>query len=256
MDNWHIKLFNRSILKQQKWNVLKSFAGDYTNKHCFDLGSDNGVISYLFRQGGGEWSSVDIDDQAVDSIRSLVGDNVYKMEDAPHLPFSDNEFDMVVIVDMLEHVHDDEGLASEISRIIKSEGEVIVNVPHKKQFSIIKHIRNALGLTDEQHGHVRAGYTIQEIKDLFPQFKIKRAITHSKFFSELIDIVVSYSFYILSNKKSSSKGTLVIQQDIKKQKKLFFLYTISYPLLWLFSKLDILLFFLLGYKLVVKAQKT
>ncbi|EFK97498.1 Methyltransferase, partial [sediment metagenome] len=154
MDNWYVKLFNKSVLKQQKFRYLADFAGDCSNKSCLDLGSDNGVISYLLRQRGGDWSSADLDDKTVSMIHELVEKKVYKIN-PPLAPFSDGVFDTVVIVDMLEHVADDRAFLNEMYRIIRPGGCLVVHVPFAARISLIRLLRAFLGLTDEQHGHLR-----------------------------------------------------------------------------------------------------
>lgn len=254
MDDWHLKLFNKSVVKQKKFHYLKTFLGDYANKRCLDLGSDNGVISYLLRRSGGTWSSADIEDQTVELIRNLVNDNVYKIEGAK-TTFPDDSFDLVVIVDLLEHIENDKELINEISRILKKDGMLIVNVPHKKKFSVIRFIRNLLGLTDEQHGHVREGYAYRELKEMLTGYRIEKRATYSKSFTETVDMLVSFAFSILSKKRESRKGVLVSKEDMRKYNKIFLVYTVMYPFMWLFSKLDFLLFFLSGYRLIVRARR-
>lgn len=254
MNDWHIKLFNKSVVKQKKFSYLRKFTGSYDGKECLDLGSDNGVISYLFRRYGGKWSSADIENQTVEMIRSLVNDNVYKIEGVK-TPFASEAFDLVVIVDLLEHLHNDREFLTELHRILKKDGVLVINVPHKMQFSLIRMMRNALGLTDEQHGHVREGYTFKEIKEMLPGYSIEKKATYSKFFTELVDMAVSFAVNALNRKKESKKGVLVTQEDMKKHSKVFFFYSVIYPFMWLFSKFDFLLFFLSGYRLIVKAKK-
>jgi len=254
MDDWQIKLFNKSVVKQKKFSFLRSFTGDYFEKECLDLGSDNGVISYLFRQYGGKWSSADIDDQAVYLIRDLVKKNVYKIQETA-TPFVDQNFDLVVIADLLEHINSDRKFLKEISRILKKEGTIIINVPNKKTFSLINFLRNLVGLTDAQHGHVRPGYTFKELKNMLPGYSIEKKATYSKFFTELVDILVSGFAQKFSKHSSSKKGTLVSKEDMQKYKKAFLAYSLVYPLMWFLSKLDLLLFFISGYKLIVRARK-
>ncbi len=254
MEPWSINLFKRSVVKQVKFHYLKQFLGDYKGKRCLDLGSDNGVISYVLRLSGGQWASADIEDQAVDSIRNLVGSDVHKISET-NTPFADEEFDLIAIVDLLEHVHADRDFLKEIDRILKKGATLIVNVPNKKRFSILRSIRNFLGLTDEQHGHVREGYTFEEIKNMLPGYQIERKKTYSKLFLELIDIMISFAFHKLSKGRESKKGTLVTEGDMKKHNKIFFIYSLTYPFLWLIAQLDYLLFFMKGYRLIVKAKK-
>lgn len=45
------------------------------------------------------------------------------------LPFSDNEFDTIILSDVLEHVAEPEHLWREMSRILKPNGKLLANVP-------------------------------------------------------------------------------------------------------------------------------
>jgi len=119
---WALRLFDRSILKQAKYHAIVDMLGDTHGKDCLDLGSDNGVISYLLRAGGGRWTSADLTEESVASIRSLVGGDVHRVE-ADRMPFPDAAFDRVVVVDLLEHVADDVRCAAELHRILRPGGE-------------------------------------------------------------------------------------------------------------------------------------
>ena len=67
-------------------------------------------------------------DQSVRSIEELVGERVYKT-DGSQLPFTDNFFGLIVIIDMLEHVENEKAFVDELQRIITPGGTLIVNAP-------------------------------------------------------------------------------------------------------------------------------
>ncbi len=105
---WARALFGRSVLKQRKLREIAGMLGAVApHDRCLDLGSDNGVISLLLRERGGRWTSADLTVEAVSSIRGLVGDDVHHV-DGRTLPFADATFDRVAVVDMLEHVTDEQ----------------------------------------------------------------------------------------------------------------------------------------------------
>ena len=110
---WPVRLFNKSVLKQRKLKEIALLLGETEGLQCLDIGSDNGVISYLLRQRGGRWKSADLDDAAVRSTRELVQSDVYQI-DGRRTPFGTDEFDIVVIVDFLEHIQDDLGFVGEL----------------------------------------------------------------------------------------------------------------------------------------------
>lgn len=249
-------LFRWSVLKQQKWHALADALGSTEGLRCLDIGSDNGVISYLFRQRGGAWTSADLDAETVAAIRALVRSDVVQL-DGGCLPFSDGAFDRVVLVDCLEHVEDDQAFVQELVRITKPGGEVLFNVPLRKD-SWLRRLRVALGQTDEAHGHVRPGYTLQELKVLWgTSFEAVAHRTYSKFFSEAVDTAMTWA--IRRVKRSSAggtiKGTMVTGTDLARHGTLLYLYTGFYPLLWAVAQLDRLLWFRSGYMLLAKVRR-
>lgn len=253
-QQWPVKLFRKSVLKQNKFTEILALLGDTSQQRCLDIGADNGVISYLLRQRGGQWKSADLDPEAIRSIQALVKEEVFQI-DGEQTPFSDNEFDRVVIVDFLEHIPTDKAFLDEVFRILKPDGEVIINVPHIKE-SLLRKFRFTIGQTDEKHGHVKPGYTLTELQVLLKdKFVIVASKTYSRFFSECIDTLITFGVSILKRgKPSSQKGMLVTGQDLKQYQKIFRVYSVIYPLVWLFSKLDTLLYFTDGYRLIVKAK--
>ena len=81
--DWALALFRRSVLKQRKLAELVRSLGPTAGLRCLDLGSDNGVVSLLLRERGGSWASGDLTEEAVASIRSLVGDDVHLVARRP-----------------------------------------------------------------------------------------------------------------------------------------------------------------------------
>jgi len=256
VENWPVALFNKSVLKQRKLKEITTLLGKTDSLMCLDIGSDNGVISYLLRQRGGFWKSADLDEGAVCSIRELVKSDVFQINGL-QTPFEDNEFDRVVIVDFLEHIATDREFIDELFRIMKPRGELIINVPHIKN-GLLRQFRLSIGQTDEKHGHLRPGYTTEEIRSLLgSNFTLTSYKTYSKFFSEFIDTLITFGYGILkgSDYEGSKKGVFVTGSDIEERYKgLFKIYSLIYPVVWFFSKLDLLLFFQSGYMLILKAR--
>ena len=143
-----LALFASSVLKQAKWNALREAAGDTSDLDALDLGADNVVISLLFRSQGGRWTSADLTDQTVEAIRRMVEDRVVRLT-GPQLPFEDEAFDLIVVVDLLEHLDDDRALLAEIGRCLRPGGRAVLNVPHLKPRALLPRVRHAIGLTDE-----------------------------------------------------------------------------------------------------------
>jgi len=252
---WALSLFRRSVLKQRKLAELQGMLGATAGLRCLDLGSDNGVVSLLLRRGGGDWASADLTDEAVSSIRDLVGSDVHLVQ-GDHLPFPEASFDRVAVVDMLEHVPDDRAFTAELARILRPGGTLVVNTPHLKH-TALRRLRDRLGLTDEAHGHLRPGYTGAEVRTLLEAegaFRFESHHTYSRFFSELVDTALNAVLARLG-KKGSSKGMVVTGADVKRHRRLFLAYSAIYPLVWAVSRLDALLPWASGYMLIARAVR-
>ncbi len=54
--------------------------------------------------------------------------------DICHLPYRDDSFDMITALDVLEHLESDEQAVSEMNRILKKAGYLIVTVPYQMKY--------------------------------------------------------------------------------------------------------------------------
>ncbi len=251
-EPWALQLFRKSVLKQCKLAEIEAQLGATAGRRCLDLGSDNGVISLLLRRRGGEWASADLTDEAVTSIRSLVERDVH-LFDGRRLPFADASFDSVVVVDMLEHVPDDAALAVELARVTRPGGQLVINTPHLKR-TLLRRLRHALGQTDAKHGHLRPGYTPDDLRRLFgAAFELRAPRTYSRFFSELVDTAINFAVE-RAGKRGSAKGMVVTGDDLARNRKLFRLYALVYPFVWALTRLDALVP-TSGYMLIASATR-
>jgi SAM-dependent methyltransferase len=255
-SHWPVRLFKKSILKQAKLSKIVKVLGPIENRNCLDIGSDNGIFSYFFRQMGGTWTSADLDERSVEAIRELVKSNAYQISDR-ELPFEENEFDSVIIVDFLEHIPDDLGFLDEVYRVLKPGGKLIVNVPNIKTGFLMK-FRATIGLTDEEHGHLRPGYSLESLQHILGErFNLEFHTTYTKFFSKFTDTLIVFCLSLIKRKKAekrTGRGVLVTGQDLSEYNKLFRIYSVIYPIVWAISQLDRLLFFRSGYMLIASAH--
>jgi SAM-dependent methyltransferase len=250
--DWAKALFRRSALKQRKLAEVAAMLGPTAGLRCLDLGSDNGVVSLMLRESGGEWASGDLTEEAVSSIRSLVSTDVHLVR-GDHLPFPDAAFDRVAVVDMLEHVPDEAAFAAELARVTRPGGRLVVNTPHLKR-TLLRRARHALGQTDEKHGHLRPGYTPERLRELLsPFFDVERHRTYSRFFSEAVDAALNWAVERLG-KRSSAKGMVVTGEDVARHGASFRAYSLIYPVVWAVTRLDALVPSS-GYMLVAAARR-
>ena len=204
--DWALPLFRRSVLKQAKLDQITRLLDDPAGRECLDIGADNGVISLLLRRMGGRWSSADLDQRAVASIRELVGERVYRLDGA-ETPFPDRSFDQVVVVDYLEHIADDAAFVRELARIVRPGGSVIINVPHLKPALPPQ----PAPPRDRAHRCVARrtcgqGTVSSSSAPAGGDFAIERPATYSRTFSELVDTLLNSLYLVLQRRKRRARN--------------------------------------------------
>jgi ubiquinone/menaquinone biosynthesis C-methylase UbiE len=102
-------------------------------KRVLEVGCGEGVIADRLRRRFPEVAALDLPDAG---LRSWWRDNhpgpSYLHADAHHLPFADGEFDLVVSVEVLEHLADPERGLREMARV--SRRHLVLSVPREPVF--------------------------------------------------------------------------------------------------------------------------
>ena len=171
---WQIKMFRRSIKKQQKLKALLELLGETNGKTCLLVtnGDNNGALNWYFREYGGTWTWADVSGENIDQIASLLQEPVHAYkEDEFQAP--DDTFDCVVSIDVLEHLKQDQPFLCEVKRVLKSGGKAVVTVPNGDDKLLANKIKWRLGMTPEIYGHTRAGYTVAELSDAIRRSGLK-----------------------------------------------------------------------------------
>ncbi len=102
-----------------KVSTLRHIGNGYPK--VLDLPAGNGKLSEVLREDGFEVVSADINCEKEDYT-------YVNME--KRLPFGNNEFDIVICPEGIEHVINPQELIKEFSRITKSDGYVIITTPN------------------------------------------------------------------------------------------------------------------------------
>ena len=227
-QHWALELFGASPLKQRKWRKLIQLLPPCDGLRCLDIGSDNGVISLLLRRRGGEWHSADLIPETVDAIRALVTDRVAQISDR-ETPYATSQFNLVAIIDFLEHIHNDRAFIEELTRITAPHATLIINVPNPRP-GPMRRLRFWLGQTDEAHGHVRPGYSAEDLRTLLaPHFLVEEVHEYGGVWSELCDAVITAALDLLKPGGRGKKGSVVTGGDLNRMKKSFRLYRFIAP---------------------------
>ncbi len=106
-----------------------------------------------------KYTICDIDQRAIDLARTLHGRRLAGadvMRDSGTLPYQDASFDLVVSMDVIEHVIDPAPWVAEIVRVLKPSGRIFLTTPNYGFSSLGLIERTALEATARAQGFSRA----------------------------------------------------------------------------------------------------
>ncbi len=97
-----------------------------------NVGCFNGALERHFLEPlGVEAYGVDLNADAVAFAQQQARDpSRFSVSPAEKLPFENGHFDIVFLLDVLEHVEDESRTLTEIYRVLKPGGRLVVSVPH------------------------------------------------------------------------------------------------------------------------------
>ncbi|MBM4140387.1 MAG: class I SAM-dependent methyltransferase [Nitrospira sp.] len=108
------------------YKLIKHF---YRDIDILEVGCSGGLlIGFLQMRGFKNLIGIDIDHEAIELCRQTGITNVF-VRDAEKTGFEDQQFDIIIASDILEHMKDEDKTLLEWHRILKPKGELLVFVP-------------------------------------------------------------------------------------------------------------------------------
>lgn len=100
-----------------------------------DVGSGIGITLSFIAQAFPNSTGCDIDKEAVRAARRILKEVAVKAQvivyDGRRLPFSDNSFDIVTSIEVIEHAEDPDRMLGEIWRVLKPDGILHITTANK-----------------------------------------------------------------------------------------------------------------------------
>ena len=172
-----------------------------TDLKILDIGCGTGEnINFLSRFG--KVTGIDISERAIKFCKKRRLENV-KIGKAEALPFKENGFDLVTMLDLLEHLKDDLLALREAFRVLKPRGRILITVPSYR-FLWSGH--------DEALHHQRR-YSKKELEEKVKKagFKVKKlSFAITTFFPLILFFRLSQKLFI---KSALPKTSYVILPD-------------------------------------------
>lgn len=259
---WQLNLFSKSLKKQQKIGLLLKQLRPLTGDRYLLVtnGDNNGALNYHLRASGGRWTWVENEEDGIAQMEELLGEPVLK-GDPCNIPVADGAFDVVVSIDVHEHLHDCGEFNRELKRVTKVGGHVIVTTPNGSAWKPVTLLKKLIGMTKEKYGHRVWGYTIRQHERMLSAVGLRPVASgsYSGFFTELIELVINFGYVIVLSRKKTRAHTGEIAPStrgkLRAVEKQYRLYSALYPFLLAISKLDYLFAFFTGYAVSVVARR-
>ncbi|MDP2728193.1 MAG: class I SAM-dependent methyltransferase [Dehalococcoidia bacterium] len=130
----------RRFLGKVSDEVLQTL-GTLEKPILLDVGCGEGYVLGHLRKAwpGLAVQGVDGDREALNLARASIPDIAFWQSDANHLPFRDHSFDMVICLEVLEHLREPRQTLEELARV--SRRYVLVSVPHQPYFALANFLR-------------------------------------------------------------------------------------------------------------------
>ena len=113
-------------------------------KVVLDAGCGEGIGSYILSEKAKFVVGVDIDKECINLAKEKYKrENLCFLTGSIHeIPFKNNTFDLVVCLEVIEHVEEQEKVICEMKRVLKKEGMLIISTPNKKIYSEERNYKN------------------------------------------------------------------------------------------------------------------
>lgn len=203
------KTFKSIESNQNDWwingraEIILSIIRKYFKKNIkiLDVGAGIGLITEKIKEAG--YKKIIAADASSDSLEILKNKGIKTLKlKLPEVEIK-SKYDLILLLDVIEHVSDDQKTLINIKKILNKNGKIIITVPAFKFLWSKK---------DEEYGHFRR-YTKKELRD-----KIKRA-------GYQIDYLSYYNFFLFMPALIAAKMNrreMKVKRYNSKQNRIFY----------------------------------
>lgn len=166
-----------------RWRAVKTLLPCNVSS-VLDVGCGSGIMTFevssMFEHSV-EVVGMDLDFKSIATAMSIkqnlgLSNCSFLQHDAnAGLPFGEETFDLVLLIDIIEHLSEDDALMKEVYRVLRGGGMVIVSVPtpnYPRFFGYEFH---------REIGHVRDGYWYNDLVRMFTKYNItiEKCVVHT-----------------------------------------------------------------------------
>ena len=198
LRSWHVKKELRRLFGQM--------AGQSTI-NVLDAGTGFGQYAYFMAKESPQTHilAVDVKQDYLDNAHRFFTRTSYKdrielaYEDLTDLK-ADGPFDLILSVDVMEHIEDDRAVFRHFARVLNPGGHVIINTPSDLGGSDVQGDEDASFIGE----HVRDGYNMEELKQKLADSglqTVRARYTYGKYGSIAWRVLIKWPMVLLSKSR-------------------------------------------------------
>jgi len=125
----------KKYFHETRFKVITNMAANAKGK-LLDIGCAGGTFTNeLSMNTDAKITAIDISPQAIEYAQDRYPHIDFRVHDASfQLPFADNSFDTITILETLEHVLNPVEILQDMKRVLKPDGEIVVLVPSENWY--------------------------------------------------------------------------------------------------------------------------
>ena len=155
-----------------------------------DAGGGEGAFAYYCARRFRQWQVVVADDepdtiargQLIKEGLALQNLEVHRVDLTDF--HEENSYDIVICSDVLEHIEDDDLVVQNLARALKPGGLLCLtspSIPQRKHLALVARREQRIGFDPAQYGHVRNGYSIEDMHRFLQQSELETEVIHWTF---------------------------------------------------------------------------
>ncbi len=261
----HFAISAYDLPTRDKIPIIREMMRDDGQGIALDLGSGTGFTTYSVF---GDRSTVCVDLYAP-NLR-YYRDKISLLSSGPRplcviarlteLPFKAGVFRFALCSEVLEHLENDDDAAQELARVLTISGRVVITVPHARwgfaSFLELLGVKTVHDAPGPEH-HFRIGYTEHSLETLLSRYGLQAENRdyYLRLFTRLVTDLISIGNLLVQRlyyQRTTWNWAEVAELE---NSRVFRFYTRIFPLLWVFTRLDRLFFWMPGFGLVVSGTK-
>jgi len=261
---WQLEVFDVSLKKRQKLAMLRDLLGPLGNERCLLVtnGDNPGSLNHHLGRGGGAWTWCELNASGIPSMQAFLGEPVHHAS-PDSLPFADQSFSRVVVVDVHEHLPNADWLDREVARVLSPGGVAVVTTPNGDERMPVARLKRVLGMDPAAYGHLVQGFRVEDLEQRLRLVGLRpeRRGAYSRFFTELVELAVNFGYVKVAGRLKGGprpRAGEIAPRDAHQLQSVggaFRLYRSLFPAIRAFAALDALVPGRGGYAVGVSARR-